>query len=289
MSKTASVIIGRNTDAENFHTLIESVRASFAKAVGNETVLFTTDAENLYDIILENVPAEQKRFYSCNTCIQFVNRFGGLVTISDGGEIHPVMWDDAPAYYAGAVGAIRQAVCSAKITGVFLTKQKRLGVPETDGWKHLSVDMPAHLLQPDRLTNIKWEAACITADYHILSKNFSRLDPEAVAIALEAMDSIASRADDESIFSGEDHSFHPLGITSHCGYCSLGWQLLRDICRDRYRRSAVEWLRDVLTAAHGDPKACAILWKKAATAPRKYCRYSDITIDVLLEAAESRL
>ena len=289
MSKTASVIIGRNTDAENFQTLIESVRASFAKAVGNETVLFTTDAENLYDIILENVPAEQKRLYSCNTCKQFVNRFGGLVTISDGGEIHPVMWDDAPAYYAGAVGAIRQAVCSAKITGVFLTNQKRLGVPETDGWKHLSVDMPAHLIQPGRLTNIERKAARITADYHILSKNFSRLDPEAVAIALEAMDSIASEADDESIFSGEDHSHRLRGVASQHGFCRWKRQLLRYICRYRYRRSSVEWLRDVLTAAHGAPKACAILWKKAATAPRDYCQYSDITIDVLLEAAESLL
>ena len=41
---------------EQFLQLTASVRASFDRAVEKESFLFTTDAENLYDLLLDGLP-----------------------------------------------------------------------------------------------------------------------------------------------------------------------------------------------------------------------------------------
>lgn len=250
MSEITSAIINRSADAENFHALTGSIRASFAKAVENETVLFTTDAGNLYDIILSNIPEEHRQVYACNLCRQFVNRFGGLVTISDEGDIHPVMWDDVPAYYEEAAKIIRRAVRKAKITGVFVTNQKRLGVPEAGGWNHLSVDMPAKLIHKGRLANAEQRAAALAEEHRMLCENVGRYQPETVAAALSLLRSDA-------------------------------------LYRSEKVLGAAEWFYDLLGTVRSNPKSAAILWKKAATAPVGFCHVNGSMIGTLLDDIEA--
>ena len=66
---------------DGYEELLECIRRSFAEAAkkdGSEP-LFRTDANGLYDLFLNNLPAEARQHYNCNACRSFVNHYGGLV------------------------------------------------------------------------------------------------------------------------------------------------------------------------------------------------------------------
>lgn len=119
---------------DGYKELLDGIRREFQKNVkdGGEPV-FTTDAHGLYDLLLQSIPAEARQHYNCNACRNFVNRFGGLVKIDEEtGKQTPIMWnEEAPAFFADAVKAIRRRVNTAKITGMFITSEKKLGIPVT--------------------------------------------------------------------------------------------------------------------------------------------------------------
>jgi len=77
---------------DGYETLLSAVRAHFASAVEASAQLFTTDATGLWDLYLENAPAESRSIRTCSTCKKFIARFGGLVTIAADGSIAPALW-----------------------------------------------------------------------------------------------------------------------------------------------------------------------------------------------------
>jgi hypothetical protein len=66
---------------DGYDHLEKMIKESFKDAIANHEVLYTTDCENLYDIFLQNLPEDARQHYTCNACRNFVNRYGGLVTI----------------------------------------------------------------------------------------------------------------------------------------------------------------------------------------------------------------
>lgn len=250
MSEITSAIIDAFANNPSFCALADSIRASFRNAAANETVLFTTDAENLYDLILENIPEEVRQSHRCSACKRFVNRFGGLVAINDEGDIHPVMWDDAPEYYAEAVKAITRAIRKAKITGVFVTIADHLGNAESGGWKHLSVEMPAHLIYKGRLYKAGQHAAAIAEEHRMLCENIGRYHIETVATALSLLRS-------NSLYRSEK----VLGVA--------------------------EWFYDILENIRNSHKSSGYLWKKAACAPAGFCHINGSMIGTLLDDIEA--
>ena len=97
--------------------------------------LFTTDAAELFDLYLSNLPEDKRQHYNCHACRNFINKFGALITISEQGEVSPVMWmSEVPPLFQSSVRAIREAVLKSNVTGVFLTKEKVLGTPVTGSW-----------------------------------------------------------------------------------------------------------------------------------------------------------
>jgi hypothetical protein len=55
--------------------------------------LFTTDAAGLWDAYLASFPEGERQFHNCNACRHFVERYGGLVRISENGETTSAMWE----------------------------------------------------------------------------------------------------------------------------------------------------------------------------------------------------
>ena len=100
--------------------------------------LFTTNAEGLFDAYLQSFYGENRQYHNCHACRHFIERFGGLVVISDDGRTIPAVWrcEDAPEAYLNAIGTMESIVSKAKITGVFLTSERVLGQPITGVWKH---------------------------------------------------------------------------------------------------------------------------------------------------------
>jgi hypothetical protein len=127
---------GNATDVK-FHALLERMQDRLP-----EGPLFTTDAKGLFAAYLKSFPAAQRQYHNCNECRHFMERFGGLVTITSKGQTVPALWheDDADSTHVKAYAALHRIVRKAKVTGVFLSSEKVL--QDTGGnpvWEHFRV------------------------------------------------------------------------------------------------------------------------------------------------------
>src|SRR5688572_22781935 len=103
-----------------------------------ETPLFTTAAEGLFDLFLAGLPADRRQHYTCRACRTFVDRFGGLVTIDDVGNLTPALWpEQSNDFFRPAVEAVCRVVSASKVDGVFVSSNDMLGQPVTGAWTHL--------------------------------------------------------------------------------------------------------------------------------------------------------
>lgn len=180
-----------------YDLLLSGIRQSFYASISKDEPLFTTNANDrsgndLYDIFLENLPVEARQHYNCRTCRNFVNRYGGLVKVTDNGSIEPIMWHYYPAFFTDAAAALFQFVKKSKITGVFITEEKRLGIPKTGVWEHMSVDMPKDMIFKNRLLTSDQAAAEKLEDFKMLmsaTKKYS-IDTVKTAVNLLRSDSM---------------------------------------------------------------------------------------------------
>lgn len=136
MSERVSEIdaIHINDGYEEFERNVREHAASYAGKP-----IFTTDAGRLWELYLAGLPESHRQHYNCHACRDFIERYGGLVTVSESFALVPVMWPvEVPALFANSVKSIREAIMKAKITGVFLSEESVLGNPITGQWTHLS-------------------------------------------------------------------------------------------------------------------------------------------------------
>jgi hypothetical protein len=139
---------------DGYETFLAAARAHFVAAIEKSPQLFTTDATGLWELYLDNAPAESRSIRTCSACKKFVTRFGGLVTISNDGSIASAFWPkDPPAAYAATARAISAKIAKAKVSGVFRWSAATLGTPVTGEWTHLAVDLPASLRWANLVTN----------------------------------------------------------------------------------------------------------------------------------------
>ncbi len=242
-----------NRQDDGYEALLAGIRRSFEEhAKDGSEPLFTTNAAGLYDTILAALPVEARQHYNCRTCRNFVDRFGGLVRIGDQGETYPVMWDYAPAFFAKAVANVLVEVENAKVTGVFITDERRLGTPKTGSWTHMAVDVPKKMIYTGRVKNAYQQAAEKTEDFKMLTNAIGKYRKETVETALKLLRS-------ESLYRSEK----VLGVA--------------------------EWFLGVLNDTEGKRSRLRsnIVWKKAATAPVGFCHVSSSMIGTLLDDIET--
>jgi hypothetical protein len=124
--------------------LRQSIREQFKTVTGDrqgKVNLFTTATTNLFQIFLEALPSNYRQHHTCNSCRQFFDRYGGIVTLDPDGKTIPVMWNSAlvPEVYASAVGKLSTVVAGAAISNVFLDDRQIWGTPVTGSWEHIAV------------------------------------------------------------------------------------------------------------------------------------------------------
>lgn len=217
----------------DYSALLIGVRAAF-DAIRDHRRLFLTDAGGLNDIYLDTLPQERQE-HNCYACRRFIETYGGLVAINEGGETIPVMWksEGVPEFYRDSFAALHQKVGKARVASVFLTKQTVWGTPLTGVWSHISVNVPAKFV---------YQEGALTAG-------------QAMAAARENFRTVATALTE----------FKPAMLD----------QALRLLRADTLARSErfigpVEWLRNL----HDRPKGRAgenVLWRAVALAPEGYC------------------
>lgn len=238
-----------NIAVENDHEyphLEARIRESFEAAVNSGEPMFDTDVSNLYDLFLEEIPAEHRQHYNCHACRRFVNNYGGLVTIDDDGVTHPVMWKfEYPEFFAHAVSKVYSKVKRAKVIAVFITSDKRLGVARTGVWTHMSVDVPKAIIYKSRLK---------TADQAMDEKNqeFLMLMRATNNYSLKTVETAVNLLRSESLYRSEK----VLGIA--------------------------EWFLKVKNL-QGKYNYTNRMWKMVATAPAGFCHISSSMIGTLLD------
>jgi hypothetical protein len=132
----------------------------FTTDLSTDTQVFgQIETTRLWSAYIGNIPADRRQYYNCRCCFNFINRFGGLVTINERGEQKPALWNltDPPPFFTPAVEALYLITKRAKVNGVFLSSDKILGNPLTSvekdyskfgggiekvDWSHLSANNP---------------------------------------------------------------------------------------------------------------------------------------------------
>lgn len=88
---------------------------------------------------------QDRQFHTCHTCRRFIERFGGLVTVSPEGTLHSALWfpEDAedPALRE-AITILAAKVTRSRIIHPFASSEPEFGVGVTGQWRHLSVPNP---------------------------------------------------------------------------------------------------------------------------------------------------
>lgn len=109
--------------------------------------------KKLHQLFIENIPTENRQYFTCNTCFTFINKIGPLVTIGSDGVLHSVCWEftdneKVPELFAKASKELKEAVEHGTIRTIFCKENSlvsidaydymTLGIPITGEWDHLS-------------------------------------------------------------------------------------------------------------------------------------------------------
>lgn len=207
--------------------------------------LFTTDVseELLWAAYSSNLPAH----YNCNSCRKFIQKYGGLVTITVEGRIISFLWDILPpSYFYKSVTALADLVDYARVTGVFLSSDKKWGTPVTGQWTHLSGVNPAPfrhtLLSADQMMAEKRQ------DYQMLRRGLADFSYQVCKEALRVLEADVL-----------DRSEKTLGVA--------------------------RWLVELHQNLSGVPSNhySNIVWRAVASAPPGFCHIRSTMISTLLE------
>lgn len=176
-----------NRDDHEFHRFVESINWRFVEnIVKRGERLFTTDAKGLFKAYLSGFPEETRKGYDCRACQKFIEKFGSLVTIDEVGITHSAIWEgcNPPERFAKSVEAmlrILQGARSARITGMFLSKEYIWGTPKTGNWHHFYVKAT-----PAALSNV-WNQR--REEFSMVSRAVDKYSPHITNNAIRVLQS----------------------------------------------------------------------------------------------------
>lgn len=164
----------KTSDWEDFRGLITRFFQSVVKA---DTPLFLVEStEELWGLFLRVLPAAERQHHLCHNCRHFIQRFGGLVTITERGEVKSVVWPTdsiiekagLSPVYTRVAKRIRDAVQHGTIKGVFKSEERHLGLAITGAWTHIAVPNPQ---QYTKITpTAEQAAATVNAEFGMLER-----------------------------------------------------------------------------------------------------------------------
>jgi|GEM_PF-1774561 len=240
-------------EGDRYPVFEQAIKNHFTTLVKKDTALFTTDAENLWEVYLNNLSENEGRgrqHYNCSACRHFIQRYGSLVTINDDGEIESVLWtENVPEFFKKSVIELRKAVSKSKVNKVFISDVRILGTPKTGIWTHLSATLPVEKVNKSRLKTAGQLMAEKLEDYRILKGALQEYSLEVVNQAVELLKT-------EALYRSEKC----LGVA--------------------------EWFRELherMLNSKNDIVKQNILWFFAATAPTGFCHIKSSMIGTLLD------
>lgn len=254
--------LGLNQGATTSHGLKDDVQykeflSSFQHhfdmmlAKTNIKKVFTTNAEGLWDLFINNIDEAYRQHYTCNCCRQFITRFGNLVFLDEEGRKVSAIWsDEAPELFKDSLAAVRKAVEKAEVNGIFVTDKRVLGTPHTGAWTHFAVTLPYELVTPSHKLYTPYQIMCdYNTDFQSACNALNDFDMTIAETAVEILKS-------DVLFRSEKF----LGIA----------QWFYALHKERARFKDERRKRN-------------IVWAAVATAPKGFSRIKSSVIGTLLE------
>lgn len=187
MTQVTQALDHRHGNAEDrkYDEYLARIQSRFLWNV-NQSRLFTTDAEGLWDAYLSGMEPDVRQYHTCTACRRFIERFGGLAIIDAENRVRPAIWEliDCPPEYVEAVGAMVKRINRAKITGVFLSKAATWGTPATGIWHHFAVTPPLTLVYRPGALTAGQSMAEKREDFAIVSRALAEWKPTTLVRAL---------------------------------------------------------------------------------------------------------
>ncbi len=183
-------------DEKSYHQFLARMQATAHQLLLSDPLLFTTAVEGLWETYLAAITEPQRQTSNCNTCRDFIERFGGLVMIDDNGLQYSPFWTDN----SNVSDALKRKAVSARVTGVFKSSVATLGTPVTGPWQHYSVILPPSCLTPPGLLTPTQKSAELSEHYRILTEALIAFNPTHLATALTFLKAEAL-ADSEKFLS----------------------------------------------------------------------------------------
>jgi hypothetical protein len=181
---TSAVAVESDNDYRSFEQFTSQ---RIAAAIGP---LFETDASGLFEAYLAGIPAEYRQHYTCHACRRFIERYGGLVRLTEDGKPDPVLFNAGatiPPFFVPSVTVMEAKVRRAKVTGVYLDSAPVWGTPQTGDWSHLS-GSPATPYRASALKNASQAMAEKREEYGMLCRGIADFPLEAVVQAVRVLE-----------------------------------------------------------------------------------------------------
>lgn len=145
-------------------------------------------------------PGADRQYHNCASCRQFFDRYGGLATINEAGNLESFMWDpkDAPWQYRDSIEQIIEATKRSRVTGVFVSSEPRWGTPRTrvnlgGAWNHMAVHPPRNLVykQPAGGLNAEQRVALYEQEVGMVARTLADFGERVVDQAVRLLESDA--------------------------------------------------------------------------------------------------
>jgi hypothetical protein len=224
-----------------------------ARALGIADRLFTVDTVGLWDAYLAALPASERAYHTCHECRRFIERFGGVVLIGADGEVRSALWQPiglAPgSMYRKVASKLKALVEKRKLTGVFVSSEKRWGTPRTGVWTHIAAaPVPKNHVFVDKIKTAEQRAAEYAHEYETLKNGLAAYPRATVEQALDLLQ------------TGK-------------------------LYRSEGALAAATWLSNLHAKLASTPKTRrdALLWRAAATAPTGFCHVKSTMVGTLLD------
>lgn len=235
---------------DGYDEFLEVITNRFNSYISQGKKLFTTNATGLHEAYLNNIPVQDRQYYTCHACRHFIERFGGLVSINEYGEMESVIWEENNEipFFNKSIKAMKKLILSSRINGVFVSDVKTLGTPITGEWTHFAVKLPKQMVNNSRLLTAGQVMAQKVEDFKMLTNALLSYDINNVNQAVELLET-------EALYRGDKC----LGVA--------------------------KWFKDLIekrnnVKSHVKPN---IVWLAVATAPNGFCHIRSSMIGTLLE------
>lgn len=237
----------KEDEGHDYSGLLAGVQSSFELVSSWPGPFFQTDAPGLSELYLIAMPSARQH-HNCSACRRFLETYGGLVVVTDSGNLESVMWKltgGVPDFYVPVFEHMRERVERAKIVAPFLTKEHIWGTPKTGNWSHMAVlPEPKRVYRPGALTPGQAMASA--------KENFRIVNDALKEFSTQMLDQALRLFESDSLSYSEKF------------------------------KGPVFWLRKLHERPRGR-KGENLLWRAVATAPAGYCHPKSSVIAPLLQ------